>query len=457
MINERGVLKEKAAYFAQESLETLNNYLRLPSVSAQHRAIPETVEFVAGQLEAFGGETKILNDLGGNPVVYGFFPADPHGNQSKTLLFYNHYDVQPPDPLEEWHSKPFEPLLKDGVLYARGTADNKGSLIQRLAALKTLQEREGLPCRVKFLIEGEEESGSAHLEPYLKKYRELFSADACIWEFGSKDDEERVQLYGGIKGSAYFELSTKSAEIDIHSSEAACIDNSAWRLVQALSSMKNQNNDILVKGFFDQIEEPDEALTKWAGNLPFNEEALKSLYGLKRPLITEARGEDPRQALMFYPTMTLCGMISGYTGEGSKTVLPKEASAKLDCRMVPGQTGEYLYKCIRRHLERHGFSDIKVTLINSQEAYRSDINDPFVKLVNETAQEAYQSETVLYPTSPGTGPMYIFNKYLHLPIVSTGVGWAQSKAHAPNESIRIKDYIDGTLHMVYLLKEFAKN
>ncbi|WP_018660778.1 M20/M25/M40 family metallo-hydrolase [Heyndrickxia acidiproducens] len=446
--------KKQIEDLANESLPILYDYLRLPSISAQHMKITETVKYVERMLLDLGGKVKILDDLGGNPVVYACFAAASSGDtgSQKTLLFYNHYDVQPPDPLDEWESEPFEPVLKDGILYARGTADNKGSLLQRLVAIKYLQENGGLPCTVKFLIEGEEESGSRHLEPYLRKYKELFQADACIWEFGSLDDKERVQLYAGIKGSAYFELSTKSAAIDIHSSLAACIDNPAWRLVQALASMKNQQNDILVDGFFDEIKEPDEKTRKLVKELPFDKEAFRDLFGLTRPLITEARGEDPREALMFHPTMTICGMVSGYIGEGSKTVLPKEAKVKVDCRMVPGQTGEYLHRCIKRHLERHGFSDIKVDLIDAQRAYRSNINHPFVQLVKTTAEEAYRTKAVLYPNSEGTGPMYIFNRYLSLPIVSTGVGWAQSKAHAPNESIRIKDYIDGTVHMVCLLQ-----
>ncbi|MCO7174960.1 M20/M25/M40 family metallo-hydrolase [Sporolactobacillus kofuensis] len=453
--SNRQELKESVIKQADQSVDTLYHYLRLTSVSAQHLAIPETVTFIADLLKKFGGEVQVLDELGGNPVIYGLFPAGEQGNSERTLLFYNHYDVQPPDPLDEWESEPFEPYLKDGTLYGRGTADNKGSLMQRLAAIKALEETEGLPCNVKFLIEGEEEIGSPGLPSYLKKYADLFQADACIWEFGSKDAEERVELFAGIKGSAYFELSTKSASIDLHSSLAAVVDNPAWRLVQALASMKDQNNNILVEGFFDEIEAADEELLQLVRNVPFDKAALSEPFGLTRPLITEARGEIPQDALMLYPTMTICGMVSGYIGEGAKTVLPKEAKVKLDCRMVPGQTGEHLLACFQRHLLRHGFSDIHIELIESQRAYRSNIHDPFLNLVKQTAEEAYQSDVVLYPNSPGTGPMYAFNESLHLPIVSTGVGWAESKAHAPNESIRMKDYVDGALHMAYLLTDFA--
>ncbi len=453
--NMREQLKHAVHDQANQSLELLDHYLNLPSVSAQHRAIPETVAFVSDLLTGIGAEVKVLDDLGGNPVIYGFLPAGDGGNTAKTLLFYDHYDVQPPDPLDEWDSEPFEATLKEGILYARGTADNKGTLMQRIAAIKALEETSGLPCNVKFLIEGEEEIGSPSLPVYLKKYAELFQSDACIWEFGSTDAKERVQLYAGIKGSAYYEFHAKSAAIDLHSSLAAVVDNPAWRIVQALSSMKNQNNDITVEGFYDEIEAPDEELIKLVRAIPFEEEALRDTYKITRPLITAARGEVAQDALMLAPTFTICGMVSGYTGEGAKTVLPKEAKVKIDCRMVPGQTGEHLLACFKRHLARHGFSDITVDLIESQRAYRSDIHDPFLNLVKKTAEEAYEHEAIMYPNSAGTGPMYVFNEYLHLPIVSTGVGWVQSKAHAPNESIRMNDYVNGSVHMAYLLTDFA--
>ncbi|PLR75332.1 acetylornithine deacetylase [Bacillus sp. V3-13] len=440
-----------------DSVETLKEYLRFPTVSAQNTAIPETVQYVVKMINETGGETKILDDLGGNPVVYGFFAAGPNGDSAKTLLFYNHYDVQPPDPLDEWNSEPFNPAVVDGILYARGVADNKGDLVARLTALKVLQKADGgLPCNVKFLVEGEEEIGSPNLAPYLKKYQDLFQADACIWEFGGKDENERINMVAGVKGMAYLELTSVGAAIDMHSSVGAYVDNAAWRLVQALATMKNQQNEILVEGFFDGITEPTDAERQAVQALPFDEEAVDSLYGLTRPLITAAKGEDPREAMVFQPTMTICGLVSGYTGEGSKTVLPKSAKAKIDCRLVPGQDPDHIEECVKKHLIKHGFTDIEVTSVNGQKAYRSDFNHPFVAHVMKTAKEVYQHEAVLAPNSAGTGPMYEFGEYLKLPIVSTGVGWVESKAHAPNESIRLQDFEEGVVHMAHMLSGFAK-
>lgn len=438
------------------SLERLKNYLRLPSVSAQRQAIPETVAYVVQMLEEIGGQAKVLDEWGGNPVIYGYFAAGPRGDSSKTILFYNHYDVQPAEPLEEWNSPPFEPTLADGKLFARGVADNKGDLVARLTAIQVLQNNGGLPCNIKFLIEGEEEIGSPNLEPYLRTYQDLFQADACIWEFGNKDESDRISMVAGIKGMAYLELTCEGAQIDLHSSVGAYVDNAAWRLVQALASMKNEKNEILVEGFYDGIVEPDAEVRLAVKELPFDEQAIMNRYGLKRPLITTAKRIDPREAMVFHPTMTICGLESGYTGEGAKTVLPKRAKAKVDCRLVPGQDPDHILVSVERHLLRHGFDDVKVSMVNGQRAYRSDYHHPFVAHVLQTARLVYDQEPVLAPNAAGTGPMYAFGKLLNLPIVSTGVGWAGSQVHAPNESIRLGDYEQGIMHMVLMLAGFSQ-
>ena len=449
-------LKEQVKETVSESLETLQTYLKLPSISAQKKAIPETVEFVSELIREYGGEAQVLDDLGGNPVVYGYFAAGKGGDSNKTLLFYNHYDVQPPEPLNEWNSEPFEPAIVDGKLFARGVADNKGDFIARLTAIKVLQNLDGgLPCNIKFMVEGEEEVGSPNLAPYLKKYKDLFKADACIWEFGSKDIEDRISMVAGIKGMAYMELMCTGADIDLHSSVGAYVDNAAWRLVQALATMKNKDNDILVEGFYDGITEPTDDEKEAVQELPFSEEAIGELYGLKRPLITSAKGIDPREAMVFHPTMTICGIESGYTGEGAKTVLPKNAKVKLDCRLVPGQDPDHIYKCVQNHLKAHGFDDVEAVLLTgSSKAYRSDYNHPFIAHVLESAAAVYEKPPVLAPNSAGTGPMYDFGHELELPIVSTGIGWAGSKVHAPNESVRLSDFEEGIVHIAYMLAGF---
>lgn len=455
-VNYKEALRTTVADFIPQSMEALKAYVSIPSVAAQKKGVPEAVRFVVRLMEETEGDVQVLDDLGGNPVIYGFFPAGENGRMDKTLLFYNHYDVQPAEPFNEWHTDPFEATEIDGILYGRGVADNKADLIARLTAIKALQEAEGgLPCNVKFMVEGEEEVGSPSLLPYLEKYAKLFQADACIWEFGNKDEKDRISMVAGIKGMAYMELVCESAGIDLHSSMGAYVDNAAWRLVHALTSMKNEKNEIVVEGFYDDIIPPTAEQKKTVKGLPFDVDALQKMHGLKRPLITEADGKDPREAMVFEPTMTICGLESGYYGEGSKTVLPKRAMAKVDCRLVPGQDPEKIVQSIRRHLDKYGFSDVEVRPLNSQRAYRSDFSHPFVSQVIDTAKVAYEAEVIMAPNHAGTGPMYDIGNRLKLPIVSTGVGWADSKVHAPNESIRVNDFEQGALHMAYLLKAFG--
>lgn len=450
-------LRNETKNSVTSAVDMLKQYLRFPTISAQNSAILETVDFVANMIGSKGGEVEVFDDLGGSPVIFGYFPAGENGDSTKTLLFYNHYDVQPPEPLEEWNTDPFEPTILDGKLFARGVSDNKGDLVARLTAIKVLQKvYGGLPCNIKFLIEGEEEIGSPNLTAYLRKYHDHFKADACIWECGNKDVQDRINMVAGIKGMAYLELTCIGAEIDMHSSVGAYVDNAAWRLVHALATMKNQKNEILVEGFYDNIDAPSKEVIQAVHALPFNEESVAKLYGLKRPLITKVKGQDPREAMVLEPTMTICGIVSGYTGEGSKTVLPKVAKAKIDCRLVPGQDPDHILACVQKHLEKHGFDDIQVSSVNGQKAYRSDFSHPFISHVMKTAKEVYKNEAFLAPNSAGTGPMYDFGELLKLPIVSTGVGWAESKAHAPNESIRLQDFEEGIVHMAYMLQGFPE-
>lgn len=448
---------KSAEEMAQKRMGEFEDYLRLESVSTEKKQIPETVAYVKELIEETGGEVKVLDDLGGHPVIYGYFKASPQGNSHKTLLFYNHYDVQPAEPLEEWRTQPFEPTVIDDILYARGVSDNKANFMARLNALSILKEEGGLPCNVKFLLEGEEEIGSPNLEGYIEKYADLFEADACIWEAGSKDKYENYVVSAGLKGIAYFELEVTTANIDIHSSMAAIIDNPAWRLIHALESMKNSKNEIIVEGFHDDIQPLSEKDKTAAVNQPFDADKIKEQFGLTGKLITEGSQVSPTEALAFYPTMTVCGFSSGYTGPGIKTVLPKVAKAKLDCRLVPGQDPNHIHTCIRRHLDANGFADVSVTMIGAEGAQRTSLDDPFIETVVKTAQEVYGDENpvIVSPSMAGTGPSELFEKYLKLPIAGVGAGWAKSGAHAPNENIRMKDFYQNTAHMVTLMTAFG--
>ncbi|HLN63985.1 MAG TPA: M20/M25/M40 family metallo-hydrolase [Symbiobacteriaceae bacterium] len=437
------------------ALAELQRLVRQPSVAAQGVGIAETVRLVVELVEASGGSVQVLREgIPGNPVIYADFP----GAGERTLLFYDHYDVQPAEPLDEWTTEPFGGEVKDGTVYGRGVADNKGEIVARLAAIRAIRAANGgtLPCRVKFLIEGEEEIGSPALYPALARYADLFKADACIWEFGGVDEEGRPELYGGIKGMAYMQLWVRHAEVVMHSSLAAVVENPAWRLTWALATLKAPDGRVLVPGFYDGIVEPTAEQRALARSIPFDAGSLKETYGIKQPLLADTH-DGAIDRLVFQPTCTLCGLEAGYTGAGSKTVLPKRAQAKIDCRLVPGQDPQAILAKFRRHLDEHGFTDVEIELLSGQRAYWTDPTHPFVDLVVRTAREAFGAEPVYHLSSAGTGPMYGFGQYLGaLPIISVGSGNPRSRAHAPDENIRLADFQNAIRHMALLLQEFGR-
>ncbi|WP_029422066.1 M20/M25/M40 family metallo-hydrolase [Alicyclobacillus macrosporangiidus] len=439
----------------EASLADLQRLCRQPSVSAQGLGISDMVDLLSSLLEDAGGQVHVFRDFG-NPLVFAEFEPSYPVSDERTLLFYNHYDVQPPEPLNEWSVPPFEAVVRDGRLIARGAADNKGNIMARLSAVRVLMRKRCLPCRVKFVIEGEEEIGSPNLGRYLERYAHLFRADGCIWEGGGgKTVEKRVEIVLGVKGMCYLQMRSRTADVDLHSSFGAVVDNAAWRLVQALATLRTPDHRIQVAGFYDDVLVPTEEEQALVDTASYDEAGVARTFGIKRPFITGER--SVKRSLVFEPTLTICGLDSGYSGPGSKTVLPKQAQAKIDIRLVPDQDPNDILRKVRKHLDQHGFSDIEVELLNGQRAYRARTDHPFVGLVVDAAREAYGTEVDVWPNSPGTGPMDVFGHYLghDMPIVATGCGWWNSRIHAPDESLRLLDFQQGILHMVMILSRLS--
>lgn len=419
-----------------------------PSVAAQNLGIEECAELVAGMLREQGHQVEVM-PTGGSPAIYG----ESKGRANKTLIFYQHYDVQPAEPFDLWDSPPFELTRRDNALYGRGTSDNKGNIIARIAAIEAIQHVMGeLPCNIKFLIEGEEEVGSVNLIPFVKKHREKLAADACIWEFGGVNFQDRPMLVLGLRGICYVELSVKTASIDAHSGIGGSIfHNAAWRLTWALNTLKGQDERILIPGFYDDVKPPTERDLEILAALPDEAQDLKDRFGLKGFLNDMTDSVEIRRVRVFEPTCTICGLTSGYQGPGSKTVLPAEASAKIDFRLVPDQMPEDIIAKLRSHLDAHGFEDITITDLGGEPAAKTDPDDPFIQLVNEAGKEVYGVPPVIHPIIGGSGPNHVFVHELNVPIATVGVGHASSRAHAPNENIRIKDFILGIKHTAHVI------
>ena len=424
-----------------------------PSVSTQNLGITECAELVATMLEEQGYAAEIMPS-GGHPVVYG----EGDGQADKTLLFYLHYDVQPPEPLDLWESPPFELTRRGDQLFARGVSDDKGHVIARLAALDAVRRVMGeLPCHVKFVIEGEEEIGSPNMPAFVADHQEKLAADACIWEFGSVDAAGAPNQSLGMRGICYVELSVETAVMDAHSGLGGSIfPNAAWRLVWALNTLKDQDERILIPGFYDNVVGPSARDLELLSKLPDHSAKMQEFYGLAGFVKGLTGGLALERTAVFEPTCTICGITTGYQGPGLKTVLPAKASAKVDFRLVPDQSPDEIVAKLRAHLDAQGFSDVQVTYHGGGRPAKVDPDDPFVQIANETAVQVYGRQPVIEPIIGGSGPNYPFIHVLGLPVVSAGIGYPGGRVHAPNENIRLADLINGIRHTAYIVARFAE-
>jgi len=437
-----------------QSVAELSRLCTQPSVSAQNWGLKECAALVGEMLKQRGFTVEIL-PTGGAPVVF----AERDGTGNRTLIFYNHYDVQPAEPLDLWESPPFVPTLRDGKLFARGVSDDKGQITSRLYAIDALLAECGeLPCKVKFVIEGEEETSSVHLHDFVRDNKEKLSGHACIWEFGGVDHRDMPTQTLGLRGICYVELSVETASQDVHSGLGGSIfPNAAWRLVWALNTLKGPDEKIRIPGFYDAVRKPSQRDIALMEAMPETADEYRTRYGLKNFLQDLKGGVELRLAEVFNPTCTICGLTSGYEGPGSKTVLPAKATAKVDFRLVPNQTPEMVLDLLRKHLDQQGFEDVKIAFLGGERPARTDPDDPFVRMVVESAEEVYGVPQQINPMSGGSGPNYVFQEYLHVPIVAAGVGYPGSQAHAPNENVRLDLYLKGAKHIARILDQFGKH
>ncbi len=429
-------------------LEELKSFCAQPSIAAQGIGLEQMATLVEHRLQSLGAKVQRFVVDGGPPLLYAEL-----GQGAPTLLMYNHYDVQPPDPLDEWASPPFEPAVRDGCIFARGVADDKGDLLCRIQAIEAYQAAIGpLPLRIKFLIEGEEEVGSPHLSRFAERYPDLLQANACLWETGAKDTARRPVLELGVKGICYLELSVQTAASDLHSMWGGVIPNAAWLLVWALDSLKDAHDHILVDELMNHVRPPTEAERTHLASLPFDEDQIKQDFGFAN-YVRDLSGLDLLVKHFYEPTCTICGLTAGYQGEGGKTVLPNSASAKVDFRLVPDLTPELVTELVRTHLDRRGFEGIVLSGHHGVRPARSSLHDPFVQACAEAAEATYGVKPAVYPNSPGSGPLDTLCQ--GTPAVMAGVAHANSRLHAPNENIYLEDYFEGIRFVGELIHRFS--
>lgn len=435
------------------SLRDLGKLIALPSTAADLSALKACARLVGEAFQKRDFEVEVYEN-GGVPIIV----AERKGKSDKTLLFYNHYDVQPPEPLGLWKTPPFEAVLKDGMLFGRGSNDNKGNITNRLLAIDALlAHREELPCTVKFLIEGEEETSSVNFEKFVKNHKAALKADACIWEFGGVDHRDTPMQYLGLRGICYIELEVRTSKRDIHSGLGGSIfPNAAWRLVWALSSFKDENENILIEGFYDDVVLPSQRDKELMAALDETSHDFKERFGIQGFIKGLTNGPPLRIAEVFEPTCTICGLSSGYQGRGLKTIMPAKASAKIDFRLVPNQEPEKILNLVKKHLFEKGFKDIQVKYLGGEAPARTDPDDEFIALLIRNSEAAYGKRMRLVPMTGGSGPNAVVQKALQISIATVGIGYPGGAAHAPNENLRLDLYEKTAKFLVRVIDQFGK-
>jgi acetylornithine deacetylase/succinyl-diaminopimelate desuccinylase-like protein len=419
-------------------VERLAGWVRTPSVSATGQGMPEAAGHARDLVAAAGLEATVAG-TDGWPLVLGQ-RAGPPG--APTVLVYGHYDVQPPDPLDAWASPPFEPEVRDGRLYGRGGADNKGQHLAQLLAVESLLATRGeLPCTVKVVLDGEEEIGSPHLAGFAAAQRELLAADLVVWSDGPVDPGGGWRLVFGVRGIASFELRARGANRSLHSGNwGGVAPNPLWTLVHLLATMKDPEGRITVDGFGDEVEPLGSAELAALDRLPVDVGAVKADLGLERLDAPVDRGFAERLAA--WPTLTINGLHGGYGGQGTQTVLPAEAVAKCDVRLVHAQRADDVYGKLEAHVRRNA-PGVELVRQGSMEPSRTPMDSPWTAPVRAGMAAAQGAEPLLVPVLGGSLPLHVFTGVLGLPTFGIPLGNPDQANHAPNENLDLERFHSG--------------
>ncbi len=423
----------------EESLGQLIEYLRLPSISTLNTGVREAAGHLVGLMERAGVEARIL-PTAGQPVVYGEVRGPA---QAGTLLVYGHYDVQPADLAEGWASPPFAPEVREGRLFARGAADNKGQHFAQLKAVEAFRRTNTpLPVTIKFFIEGEEEMGSPNLRPFVLGHKDLLKADVACSSDGSLHPSARPTLALGCRGMLYLELIARGAGKDLHSGTyGGAVESPFWRLIEAVRALRDERGRVRVPGFYEAVR-------------PMGRADEEALAGIPDPAseLTAALGEGARRIPdmgAFYkktltgPNLNICGFQGGYSQEGVKTVIPGAARAKVDFRLVVDQEPNKLYEAVCAFLKKEGFGDVEVRKLVTFEPSKTPADHPLVQKILAAIGRGGE-QPVVYPNFGGSVPDTLFTKDLGIPSVWLPLANADSNPHAPDENLRVDLFHKGS-------------
>ena len=439
-------------------LEELKGFLAIPSISAlpQHAGdVKRCADWCVEEMRRIGLQNVRLIDTAGNPVVYGDWLA---AEGAPTILFYGHYDVQPVDPLDLWTSPPFEATVRDGEIYARGSADDKGQIFMHFKAIEAwLKQTGSLPVNIKVFLEGEEEVGSTHLDKFVAENRELLKADVVVISDSPMFDRGVPSICYGLRGLAYFQIDVRGTNSDLHSgSFGGAVANPAFVLGQILAQMKDRGGRIKIPGFYDDVRElREEERGEWK-RLPFNETRYRKELGAPR-LFGES-GYSTLERVWARPTFEVNGLLSGFTGDGAKTVIPATAMAKVSMRLVPDQLPDKIAELFEAYLKKISPKtvDVKLTRMHGGKPWMAAFDNPYVQAAGRAIEQGFGKSPVFNREGGSIPVVSTFQEVLGVPSVLFGVGLPDENAHAPNEKLDLGNFHNGVIASAFLYEEIGK-
>jgi len=438
-------------------LEELKGFLAIPSISAlpQHAGdVKRCADWCVEEMRRIGLQNVRLIDTAGNPVVYGDWLA---AEGAPTILFYGHYDVQPVDPLELWESPPFEATVRDGEIYARGSADDKGQVFMHFKAVEAHLKQNGrLPVNIKFILEGEEEVGSVNLDDFIRAHKGELGADVVVISDSPMFARGVPSICYGLRGLVYFQLDLRGSSTDLHSgSFGGAVANPAMVLAQVLAQMKDRGGRIKIPGFYDDVVPLQEEERKAWASLPFNEKQYKKDFGV--PKLFGESSYTTLERTWARPTFEVNGLLSGFTGEGAKTVLPAVAMAKVSMRLVPNQSPDTIARLFEEYVKKvtPKTVELKVTRMHGGKPWMTSYDNPFVQAAARAIEKGFGQKPVLTREGGSIPVVSTFQEELGLPSVLFGVGLPDENAHAPNEKLDVGNFHGGIIASAILYNEIA--
>lgn len=438
-------------------LNELLDLLRIPSVSARSEHKNDMIscaEAVKQRLLEAGADKVEIYPTPGHPVVYGEKLLDP---SKPTVLVYGHYDVQPPDPLELWHSGPFEPVIKDGKIYARGACDDKGQFYMHVKAFETMTRTNSLPVNIKFLIEGEEEIGSRNLQDFVEAHKELLKADVVLISDTAMLSLENPSIDVGVRGLTYIEVEVTGPNRDLHSGVyGGAVANPITILAKMIASLHDENNHITIPGFYNDVLEVSPAERAELAKAPYDEAEYKTDLGVQE--LWGEKGFSTNERTGIRPTLEVNGIWGGYTGEGAKTVLPSKAFAKISCRLVPNQGSEKMTQLVIDHLQKMApaYVQVKATPHHGGDPYMTPVQSDEYRAASKAIETTFGKAPIPVRGGGSIPITALFESILQCKTVFLGFGLDSDNLHSPNEKFDIANFYKGIETIPYFHQYYAE-